>query len=125
MTVYRFMRRGSMDLNVLVEELLTEEEAETPPDGRERRFPALRQARSVWRPKRLAWKRWEKGRLGAAQRREEPEHKFMAEIRLTSGKGYFCEEIGKDGHVSLWGDTTNLAKAVVRVYAETSETEEE
>ena len=125
MLVYRFMRRPSMDPAVLAEELESEEEADTSWDGRERLYPVLRKARSVYEPEGAALRRWRTMRRGAEQRGEELEHKFIAQLRIGPDEGLCVERRGQKGHVLLWGDKTKLAAAVIRVFAGSDEKMEE
>jgi hypothetical protein len=114
-TMYRFMRRCSMDRAILEEELRTEEEANAGPDSRERKYPLLRQARSMFAPVRLALARWRKMRDGAESRNEELGLQYIAELRIGPNEGFYYEKVGSGGHVSVWGEAPKLAAAVVRV----------
>ncbi len=114
-----------MDPAVLAEELESEEEADTPSDGRERLYQQLRKARSVYEPEGAALRRWRTMRRGAEQRGEELEHQFVAELRIGPDEGFCVERRGQKGHVLLWGDKTKLAAAVIRVFPGSDENEED
>jgi hypothetical protein len=122
LTVYRFMRRDSMDLPVLSEECMSaREEREASdcecdqPDGRERKLSILQDGRSAWRTKAHALKRWRQMRRNAERRGEALELVFIAKMVLSPGEEFYFEELGSDGHLTIWGCRTKLAEAVRRV----------
>jgi hypothetical protein len=104
-----------MDRGVLEEELQTEEEAGTRPDGREQRYSILRQSRSLFAPLPLMAARWRKMHKSAEEEGEELQLRYIAELRVGPNEGFYAERIGKGGHMSIWGDTSKLAASVLRV----------
>jgi hypothetical protein len=124
MLVYRYMQRDSMDPAVLAEELMSDEEAGDHPDGRARKYPVLMKGRSLYRPERAALRRWRRMLRGAEERGEQLADKFIAELRIGPDEGFCVEEKGKQGHLVLWGDNTQLAAKVVRVFEGSIENEQ-
>lgn len=110
-----------MDVDVLAEELKSDEEAEMPCDGRERRYPELRQARSVFESERAALRRWRVMKIAADQRGEDLDLQYIAEMCIGPDEECFVERRGQKGHVLLWGDKAKLAASVTRVFVGSEE----
>lgn len=117
LAVFRFMKRGLLNPDTLAEELCADGEVEeTKADKRERKYPELLEARSVFAPEPAAKKRWCTMRNTARQRKQELSRPFVAEIRLGPDDGLDVERRGQQGHMLLWGEKTQLAAKVVRTF---------
>lgn len=115
MTVFRFMRSDSMERSSLERELRTGEEADEGPDSRERKHELLRRSRSMFAPKHKMVARWRKARQTAGSKGEQLQLKFVAELRIGPGEGFYYEVDGNGGHLPTWGETSKLAACVIRV----------
>jgi hypothetical protein len=116
LVVFRFMRRNPHEHAVLLEELSTDAELGVEADKRERRYPELLDARSVFSPESAARRRWRAMRNAAKQRKQEFMHRYVAEIRIESEDSFYIECRGQQGHMLLWGEKTQLAAKVVRIF---------
>lgn len=71
-------------------------------------FGSLGAAREQWRTVyEAATERGQEVRMG----------NYVAEVELTVDQGYSLEDLGEpDEHLTIWGDATQLAGAVRRIY---------
>jgi hypothetical protein len=113
--LFRFVRRQSMDVAVLHEELQTDGETGWKGGGREKKYKKLLDARSVYEGRGKALARWRINKRGAEIRGEDLEMPYLAQITIDGDEGFSIERRGQKGHRLLWGDTSKVVAKVARI----------
>jgi hypothetical protein len=106
LTVFRIVRSDDLGSALLLDSLRSHYELGRPPRGPELEASVLHMglsAHTSFADSRATAQRFRK--LGS----------FVAEVRLTSGRGFNYAATGKGSHLTVWGDPIKLCEAVVAI----------
>lgn len=117
-TVFRFVHASALGDVQLRADFLSDRAAGKPRRGRARSLPDLWDGLSCFRTLDLAQTRWADIAALAQARGEEPRvGSFVAQVELAAGRGFAYEDLGgDDGHLTVWGDPSQLAEAAAGIF---------
>ncbi len=118
-SVYRFVEVEDRNPDRLVAHFKSDAEEEKEPfDPREKAYPELLDGMSTFKTLEHARREFERIHRNYGEETTMP--RYVAEVRITPGKGFMYEDLGSrarpKGHQTLKGSPRRLAEAVVKVY---------
>jgi hypothetical protein len=109
---------STTDDPALVEEFRSDRESGKRPFAREKAIPELQDGMSVFASLDAARDRWQEMHEIATQRGQAVRAgHHIAAVELTPECGFSLEDLNEpDQHLTMWGEKSRLAGAVVRIY---------